>query len=76
MENKLNLKQTKEFKMPIQLSEENGGKIFVIHVTGKLKKKITPILCPNPATHPAKRKTTCVVRYDRFPGLGCRRGRG
>jgi hypothetical protein len=27
---------SEEFKMPIQLSEENGGKILVMHPTGKL----------------------------------------
>jgi hypothetical protein len=30
--------ETKEFKMSIHLIEENGGKIVVIHVTGKLAK--------------------------------------
>jgi hypothetical protein len=31
-------KQPKELKMPIQLNEESGGKILVVHVTGKLAK--------------------------------------
>jgi hypothetical protein len=62
--------------MPIQLNEENGGKILVIHVTGKLVKEDYPDLVSESETHPARRKTTCVVRYDRLPGLGCRRGVG
>ena len=34
----LNLKRDKGVQMPIQLNEENGGKILVVHVSGKLAK--------------------------------------
>jgi len=33
--------------MPIQLNEENGGKILVVHVSGKLVKQITSTLFPS-----------------------------
>jgi hypothetical protein len=28
----------KEFKMPIQITEDNGGKVLVLHISGKLVK--------------------------------------
>ena len=33
--------------MPIQLNEENGGKLLAVHVSGKLAKRITSTLCPS-----------------------------
>ena len=34
--------------MPIQLNEENGGKILVVHISGKLvQEQITSTLCPS-----------------------------
>jgi len=31
--------------MSIKLNEENGGKVLVVHVSGKLVKRITRSLC-------------------------------
>ena len=37
-EDNITLVKQKEFKMPIQLNQEDGGKILVVHVSGKLTK--------------------------------------
>jgi hypothetical protein len=36
--NKLTFIESREFPMPIQLNEENSGKVLAIHVSGKLVK--------------------------------------
>jgi hypothetical protein len=37
----------KEIFMPIQLQEENGGKMLAVHVSGKLVSQTTRNLCPS-----------------------------
>ena len=33
--------------MPIQLNEENGGKVLIVHVSGKVIKADYSTLCPS-----------------------------
>ena len=60
--------------MPIQLAEENGGKILVVHVTGKLVRADYEQLCSRVrATPPTAREAALTFRHGRFPRLGRRR---
>jgi hypothetical protein len=38
--------KSEEFKMPIQLNEEDGGKLLAVHVNGKLTKAENQQLVP------------------------------
>ena len=63
--------------MPIQLNEEDGGKIVVVHISAKLTKSRLRALCARVrAECRAARKTAAAVRHDWFPRLGCWRAVG
>ena len=60
--------------MPIQLNDENGGKVLVVHVSGKLAtvdyEHFVPTFERLVRQHG---RTARAVSYDRFPWLGSRR---
>ncbi len=63
--------------MPIQLKEENGGKLINVHVSGKLEKADYEHFVPEFERLARQHgKIASALRYDRLPWLGGECGLG
>jgi len=55
--------------MPVQIKQENGGKLVAVHVTGKLVRRITSAVYPSWSDSSGQHgKIAPAVRNDRFHG--------